>query len=550
MIDVEHNFVEPRRTQIRDLLISNGYIYIKENTYDDCYKHSSLFNAMEEKVKYYGYNFETKDAMGLGAILNALLMANHYATVHGMKLAFVEEKMKVPFFNGSINDIDEPDKTFASYFKSLPVIKQDDIHEMWGSWKNKFYLESPSEGKEKRIIWYSKLMTEIFQLHDDILKTVEKQVNKYFNENTDIALHVRRTDKIKPYENSYVEASEIPVKEYFESTMRIIKKKFSDRNDIRVFLCTDDKSIIKELTEYFNKEGIELVYDKDEPVEEMHALRIAGKITKTAAWNENIIGLVNILIMSRALYLVGGRMSFLFRVSELLRYPKPTLNIKDQEKWGVAQYAEAGTQLINPQYPRCYPNFVSELKYECKIENNIFHIFNFMSPSASIKLLEDMKKFNNSWWTHSVKTIGRSACDYYLKTGSHYKTCDCYICRLEETFTSYDIIKVLSNIINKRIININVVATKYDKNNFVELQNDNKADYGFVLSLTENWNVSHGGIFNLGYDGLTYKSLPVQFNSLTVYKLTDKTEFFVSKVCGNNSLYSLHGHFSIDYEDK
>lgn len=42
LIDVEHNYVEPRRTQIRELLMSNGYDYIKENKWDDCYKHGSL----------------------------------------------------------------------------------------------------------------------------------------------------------------------------------------------------------------------------------------------------------------------------------------------------------------------------------------------------------------------------------------------------------------------------------------------------------------------------------------------------------------------------
>jgi len=42
LIDIEHNYIEPRRTQIRNLLTSNGYYYIKENKFDDCYKHNSL----------------------------------------------------------------------------------------------------------------------------------------------------------------------------------------------------------------------------------------------------------------------------------------------------------------------------------------------------------------------------------------------------------------------------------------------------------------------------------------------------------------------------
>jgi FkbM family methyltransferase len=42
LIDVEHNFNEPRRTQIKNLLLSKGYIYKGQNNFDDMYKHSSL----------------------------------------------------------------------------------------------------------------------------------------------------------------------------------------------------------------------------------------------------------------------------------------------------------------------------------------------------------------------------------------------------------------------------------------------------------------------------------------------------------------------------
>ena len=38
IIHVEHNYVEPRRTQIRSLLEANGYKFIKENNWDDIYK--------------------------------------------------------------------------------------------------------------------------------------------------------------------------------------------------------------------------------------------------------------------------------------------------------------------------------------------------------------------------------------------------------------------------------------------------------------------------------------------------------------------------------
>jgi len=42
LIDVEHNYIEPRRTEIKNLLISKGYTYKGENQFDDMYKHNSL----------------------------------------------------------------------------------------------------------------------------------------------------------------------------------------------------------------------------------------------------------------------------------------------------------------------------------------------------------------------------------------------------------------------------------------------------------------------------------------------------------------------------
>jgi hypothetical protein len=42
LIDIEHNYIEPRRTEIKNLLLSKGYIYMGENEFDDMYKHNSV----------------------------------------------------------------------------------------------------------------------------------------------------------------------------------------------------------------------------------------------------------------------------------------------------------------------------------------------------------------------------------------------------------------------------------------------------------------------------------------------------------------------------
>ena len=44
LIDIEHNYVEPRRSQLYTLLLSKGYIYKGENQWDDMYKHQKFFH--------------------------------------------------------------------------------------------------------------------------------------------------------------------------------------------------------------------------------------------------------------------------------------------------------------------------------------------------------------------------------------------------------------------------------------------------------------------------------------------------------------------------
>jgi hypothetical protein len=43
VIDVEHNFVEPRRTEMRKLLTAHDYVYVGQNQWDDSYVHKSVY---------------------------------------------------------------------------------------------------------------------------------------------------------------------------------------------------------------------------------------------------------------------------------------------------------------------------------------------------------------------------------------------------------------------------------------------------------------------------------------------------------------------------
>lgn len=43
LIHVEHNYEEPKRTKINKLLTSNDYIYMRQNEFDDYYRHKNYF---------------------------------------------------------------------------------------------------------------------------------------------------------------------------------------------------------------------------------------------------------------------------------------------------------------------------------------------------------------------------------------------------------------------------------------------------------------------------------------------------------------------------
>lgn len=220
--------------------------------------------------------------------------------------------------------------------------------------------------------------------------------------------------------------------------------------------------------------------------------------------------------MARGLYLIGGRMSYLFRIAELLRYPNlPTLNIKDQEKFGLVQYDNENSKLINPQLEGRYLNFVS-IDYmkprpdlaQLLEKDYIITIPNFMLEEAGKQVLADFVRFKPEWWVNAILPsenkdykpiylidtdqrlsanikIANDACNrsqfaYHFKRtgcGKHYETCRCFACRLERTFNSYEVMKALSNITSKRVVCMNeIFAPNYSNGNFLTIHHDKKKE--------------------------------------------------------------------------
>ena len=52
-INLEHNFIEPRRSEIRKLLLNNGYLYLRQNKWDDDYIHETTVTG----TYYYKNNY-------------------------------------------------------------------------------------------------------------------------------------------------------------------------------------------------------------------------------------------------------------------------------------------------------------------------------------------------------------------------------------------------------------------------------------------------------------------------------------------------------------
>lgn len=52
-INLEHNYIEPRRTEIRNLLLQNGYLYKGPNDFDDDYIHESIITGIYYFAKNY-----------------------------------------------------------------------------------------------------------------------------------------------------------------------------------------------------------------------------------------------------------------------------------------------------------------------------------------------------------------------------------------------------------------------------------------------------------------------------------------------------------------
>lgn len=91
LLNLEHNFVEPRRTQMKNLLKKNDYVYLGHNSFDDNFMHKSMlqgvyyYKNMTDKPIVITFNLET----------NAITVVSSYWSADSG--TFVPNKLEVNF---------------------------------------------------------------------------------------------------------------------------------------------------------------------------------------------------------------------------------------------------------------------------------------------------------------------------------------------------------------------------------------------------------------------------------------------------------------------
>jgi hypothetical protein len=513
---------------------------------------------------YYGYNFTQSNPGGLGALIHDVMLAKNYAEQNNYTFCFTSEGYEIQRLNGSIDDdIDTPNKCWHSYFNSIPIINTNRCIDVWPN------FVSETKNDKLNINDFSNLVKNtICVFNDHVKKEINELVKKTpFNKETDIVLHVRRTDK-------YKECTFMPIETYIRECEFIISQIIDFKP--RIYICTDDKSICKHIESYFLTKNIKVVWDDKETEIPLHVLRVNCKLTKTEAQKETMDAFKNLFIMKDSKILVGGRMSYFFRIAELLRYPKETINIQDNDKFGIAPYS-LQTYPIRPYKKRFINDFLNSFSdidiqkyYELLQKDNIITISNVISDKCLSALKYEMEKYK--WWSYAIMPNNNDWCPNYFNIqdetlierfiecenilergcyayrfkrdiGNHYDTCNCIACSLYDTIGSFPITDFLCKVTGARnMIPGEMFISNYSKGDFLTNHHDkNKGDIAVTFSFTDNWIPEYGGILHFCDDKKNiYKSVVPKLGDVNIFRLKPGlNNHFVSTVNVNKNRYTL-----------
>ena len=514
-------------------------------------------------MNYYGFNSTQQNCGGLGALIHDIMMAAKYCQENNLTLCFVKEGYSIPRFNGSIPDDSIPDQSWHSYFTTIPIIKQEDCIGIWP-----YFLEDKKVNTTWSAEEYSILLSKILTLHVNVYENIHRIVSSTpFCSDTDIVVHIRQTEE-KKLENKEFVSLDVFIREC-EHALQV-------SNLTRIYICTDNVSVCQPIKKYFDTKNISVVWDDREPDTPLQYLRYNNLLNKKDAQKETINALKNLIIMKSSKYLIGGRMSYFFRIAELLGHPNTCVNIQDNDLFGISPYSDKSYRM-RPYLNRTIPKFINpDLSYEKYIDEyqrtGIVSIPSVISPEHISSISKDLNEY--SWWCYSTHTDtlhiensdrmnntralsclqkleDKKFCYRFKRShGEHYDTCLCISCRLTDTFKSFPVTDSLCKIIGCRhVVPNEIFISNYSENDFLSVHHDiKKGDIAVTCSLTEDWHVSWGGLLHFCNEQEIYKSISPSMGTLTIFKLDPDhgVDHFVSMVNVNKSRYTLTAWYTID----
>ena len=260
LIDVEHNYVEPVRNDIRKLLTSNGYIYIGENQWDDSYMHIS--NQLTFYIAGREYPRVGLFSLFMGAlgIIDTCIDKKHVPIIDftGHEYCnYYQKNLILP--NGKKTEniweyyFEQPTNKFTSHnftFKNIDayqnVIKNSRHPYVGPSWNKKIDYHSDSRKH------YSKLVKTI-KVHDYILEDVNKYIDKNFKSLRVMAINIRTTDKLSELR---AEGNQDPYSFSIETYVIKINELFVKYKLDKIFVCTETTNVVLELSKVFGDKCI------------------------------------------------------------------------------------------------------------------------------------------------------------------------------------------------------------------------------------------------------------------------------------------------------
>jgi len=522
-------------------------------------------------MPFYGYNFRLSNSGGLGAIIHDIMNANKYAVENELTLAIVKEGMDIPRLNGSIVDVDIPDKYWHSYFTSFEIVSESACAAIWPKFlpntcNTKWDIQSYSDMLKQQVCLF------VPEVENEIYEMVKKTG---FNANTDVVVHIRQTP-CKLIENPVL----LPLEKYIQECEYALSQLSEQHN--RIYVCTDNKKVVEDIKIYFNEKNVEVVWDDTESADPLQTMRWKSQLPKSVAQFETMVAFKNIFIMKQSKYLIGGRMSYFFRIAELLGYPNKCVNIQDNDMFGVAPYSSVN-YMVRPYLKNTIKGFINtEVVNEEHIAmykqiyrtERILTIPNFVSKNVVNWLRTDIE--NYKWWSYAtlpnngVQTIEYNdnlttrhidECNQTLIDrcftyrfrrclGNHYSTCVCVSCKLNDTVKSFPFTDMICQIVGCRNMKPGeVFLSNYSKDDFLSLHHDkNKGDIAVTISFTYDWYLCYGGLLHFcDKNHNIYKSVIPDAGSINIFKLDPQhgIDHFVSTVNVDKHRYTLVAWYHI-----